>query len=246
MVSLWSPSVAQVLVIGGTGTLGRRLTPFLVEQGHGVRVLSRQSAPVVPAGVLAHRGDVRTGEGLATALDGVETVIQSVAATRSAKATELDGMRTLLAARGDRHVIYVSIVGVDGNPFGYYRTKLEAERLLERSGGNAVVAARALDLTLTARNKGAAEEVPMAGVPHHAASGYVQKLLEKGFSVAICEQMADPSKVKGLVPRQVVRVVTPGIAYDDAGLDARQNHYLAAVERGAEGRRPRRARLVDG
>jgi DNA mismatch repair protein MutS len=96
---------------------------------------------------------------------------------------------------------------------------------------DAVVAARALELTLTARNKGAAEEVPMAGVPHHAASAYVQKLLEKGFSVAICEQMADPSKVKGLVPRQVVRVVTPGIAYDDAGLDARQNHYLAAVER---------------
>jgi DNA mismatch repair protein MutS len=103
---------------------------------------------------------------------------------------------------------------------------------------DAVVAARALDLTLTARNKGAAEEVPMAGVPHHAASGYVQKLLEKGFSVAICEQMADPSKVKGLVPRQVVRVVTPGIAYDDAGLDARQNHYLAAIERGAGGQGP--------
>jgi len=103
---------------------------------------------------------------------------------------------------------------------------------------DAVVAARALDLTLTARNKGAVEEVPMAGVPHHAASGYVQKLLEKGFSVAICEQMAEPSKTKGLVPRQVVRVVTPGIAYDDAGLEARQNHYLAAVERGAGGQGP--------
>jgi DNA mismatch repair ATPase MutS len=103
---------------------------------------------------------------------------------------------------------------------------------------DAVVAARALDLTLTARNKGAVEEVPMAGVPHHAASSYVQKLLEKGFSVAICEQMADPSKTKGLVPRQVVRVVTPGIAYDDAGLEARQNHYLAAVERGVGGQGP--------
>jgi len=96
---------------------------------------------------------------------------------------------------------------------------------------DAVVAARALDLTLTARNKGAADEVPMAGVPHHAASAYVQKLLEQGFKVAICEQMADPSKVKGIVPREVVRVVSPGIAYDDAGLDARQNHYLVAVER---------------
>jgi DNA mismatch repair protein MutS len=96
---------------------------------------------------------------------------------------------------------------------------------------DAVVAARALDLTLTARNKGSDDEIPMAGVPHHAASAYVQKLLEQGFKVAICEQMADPSKVKGIVPREVVRVVTPGIVYDDAGLQARQNHYLAAVER---------------
>jgi DNA mismatch repair protein MutS len=98
---------------------------------------------------------------------------------------------------------------------------------------DAVTAARALDLTLTARNKGSDDEIPMAGVPHHAASAYVQRLLEQGFKVAICEQMADPSKVKGLVPREVVRVVSPGIAYDDAGIDARQNHYLVAVERGA-------------
>jgi DNA mismatch repair protein MutS len=99
---------------------------------------------------------------------------------------------------------------------------------------DAVTAARALDLTLTARNKGSDDEIPMAGVPHHAASAYVQRLLEQGFKVAICEQMADPSKVKGLVPREVVRVVTPGIAYDDAGLQARQNHYMVAVEKSAQ------------
>ena len=131
--------MAQVLVIGGTGTLGRRLIPTLVERGHTVRVLSRQSAPTVPSGVITHRGDIRSGEGLAAALDGVDTVIQAVAGnpgTRSPKATELDGMRTLLAARGDRHVLYVSIVGVDQNPFAYYRTKLEAERLLEQSDGH--------------------------------------------------------------------------------------------------------------
>src|SRR6185436_15458607 len=95
---------------------------------------------------------------------------------------------------------------------------------------DAVVAAKALDLTLTARNKGAEDEIPMAGVPHHAASGYVQRLLEQGFNVAICEQMADPSKVKGIVPREVVRVVTPSIVYDDSSLDARQNQFLVAVE----------------
>src|SRR5215472_41770 len=97
---------------------------------------------------------------------------------------------------------------------------------------DAVAAAKALDLTLTARNKGAEDEVPMAGVPHHAASAYVQRLLEQGYKVAICEQMADPAKVKGIVPRAVVRVVTPGIAYDDSGLDDKRNHFLASVEGG--------------
>ncbi len=94
---------------------------------------------------------------------------------------------------------------------------------------DAVVAARTLDLTLTSRNKGAEDEIPMAGVPYHAASGYIQRLLEQGFKVALCEQLADPSKVKGIVPRDVVRVVTPSIAYDDAGLDARENLYLVAL-----------------
>ena len=96
---------------------------------------------------------------------------------------------------------------------------------------DAVIASRALELTLTARNKGAEEEVPMAGVPHHAASAYVQRLLEQGFKVAICEQMADPWTVKGIVPREVVRVVTPGIVFDDAGLSARENHHLVAAEK---------------
>jgi len=95
---------------------------------------------------------------------------------------------------------------------------------------DAVVAARALDLTLTARNKGSDDEIPMAGVPHHAASSYIQRLLEQGFKVAICEQMADPSKVKGIVPREVVRVVTPGIVYDDTGVAARENHWLVAID----------------
>jgi DNA mismatch repair protein MutS len=95
---------------------------------------------------------------------------------------------------------------------------------------DAAIAARALELTLTSRNKNSEDEIPMAGVPHHAASAYIQKLLDQGFKVAICEQMADPATVKGIVPREVVRVVSPAIAYDDAGLDARKNMYLAAIE----------------
>src|SRR5882762_5478360 len=98
---------------------------------------------------------------------------------------------------------------------------------------DAVVAARSLELTLTSRNKGAEDEIPMAGVPYHAASNYIQRLLDQGFKVALCEQMADPSKVKGIVPREVVRVVSPAIVYDDNALDARTNLYLVAVEEGS-------------
>ena len=95
---------------------------------------------------------------------------------------------------------------------------------------DAVTVARELDLTLTSRNKNAVDKIPMAGVPYHAASGYIQKLLERGYKVALCEQMADPSKVRGIVPREVVRIVTPGIVFDDAGLDARRSHFIVAVE----------------
>jgi DNA mismatch repair protein MutS len=98
---------------------------------------------------------------------------------------------------------------------------------------DAVVASRELDLTLTARNKGAVEEVPMAGVPHHAAAGYIARLVAKGFKVAICEQMADPSKTKGIVPREVVRVITPGLVTEEDQVTPRENHFLAAVH--AEG-----------
>jgi DNA mismatch repair protein MutS len=95
---------------------------------------------------------------------------------------------------------------------------------------DALVAARALELTLTSRNKGASDEIPMAGVPHHAVGSYIQRLTDQGFKVAICEQMADPTTVKGIVPRQVVRVVTPGFVFDEAGLDAKENHFVVALE----------------
>ncbi len=102
----------------------------------------------------------------------------------------------------------------------------------EMFGDDAVLCARLLDLTLTSRNRGKPDEVPMAGVPHHAAHGYVAKLLELGHKVAICEQMADPSKVKGIVPREVVKVITPGLLTDREHLEASSNNYLAAAEIG--------------
>jgi DNA mismatch repair protein MutS len=100
----------------------------------------------------------------------------------------------------------------------------------EMFGDDAVLSARLLDLTLTSRNKGKPDEIPMAGVPHHAAHGYIAKLLELGHKVAICEQMADPAKVKGIVPREVVRVITPGLVTDRDQLDAANNNWLAALE----------------
>jgi DNA mismatch repair protein MutS len=105
----------------------------------------------------------------------------------------------------------------------------------EMFGDDAVLCSRLLDLTLTSRNRGKPDEIPMAGVPHHAAQGYLAKLLELGHKVAICEQLADPSKVKGIVPRDVVRVITPGLVTDREQLDASVNNYLAAVELTASG-----------
>src|SRR5215471_4359858 len=95
---------------------------------------------------------------------------------------------------------------------------------------DALVAARALELTLTSRSKNAAGgDIPMCGVPFHAADGYLAKLVKKGFRVAICEQVEDPKKAKGLVKREVVRVVSPGTLTDANYLDARQPAFLMAI-----------------
>lgn len=95
---------------------------------------------------------------------------------------------------------------------------------------DAVLASQLLGLTLTSRNKEDPRSEPMAGVPHHSAHNYIAKLLALGHKVALCEQLADPSKVKGIVPRAVVRVLTPGIVTAEEHLDARENLFLAAFE----------------
>ncbi|MGC1457892.1 MAG: DNA mismatch repair protein MutS [Steroidobacteraceae bacterium] len=92
-------------------------------------------------------------------------------------------------------------------------------------------AAALLDITLTARGQSAGQPIPMAGVPVHSADGYLARLVRKGESVAVCEQLGDPAKSKGPVDRQVVRVVTPGTVTDAALLDDRRETLLAAVAR---------------
>ena len=100
----------------------------------------------------------------------------------------------------------------------------------ELFGQDALIAAPLLDLVLTSRNKGASDEIPMAGVPHHAAHSYIGRLLDAGYNVALCEQMVDPAKCKGIVPRQVVRVITPGLVTDREQLDASSNNWLVTVD----------------
>jgi DNA mismatch repair protein MutS len=90
-------------------------------------------------------------------------------------------------------------------------------------------AAELLDITLTARGKSAGDPIPMAGVPYHAVEGYLAKLVQKGESVAICEQVGDPATSKGPVERQVTRVVTPGTLTDEALLNERRDNLVAAV-----------------
>src|SRR5687767_2800722 len=95
---------------------------------------------------------------------------------------------------------------------------------------DALVASRALELTLTSRAKDAGGNgIPMCGIPYHAADGYLAKLVKKGFRVAICEQVEDPKKAKGLVKREVVRVVSPGTLTDANYLEAREPAFLMAI-----------------
>ena len=96
---------------------------------------------------------------------------------------------------------------------------------------DAVVAARELEITLTSRNKEKGAAIPMCGVPFHAAEGYIARLIQKGYRVAICDQMEDPKSAKGLVKRELMRVVTPGTAMDASLVGSRENNFLAAVAR---------------
>ncbi|MCK5689496.1 DNA mismatch repair protein MutS, partial [Myxococcota bacterium] len=97
---------------------------------------------------------------------------------------------------------------------------------------DARVAARELDIVLTSRDKnGGADAIPMAGVPHHAVGSYLSRLIEKGYSVALCDQIEDPKKAKGIVKRAIVRVVTPGTVADLDSLDPVNANYLAYAER---------------
>lgn len=120
---------------------------------------------------------------------------------------------------------YFSIKDQYPDAFLFYRLGDFYELFYE----DAITVSQLLELTLTSRNKSADDPIPMCGVPHHAAQGYIDTLVEQGYKVAICEQMEDPKAAKGMVKREVVQLVTPGTQMDGKGLDAKDNNFLTAL-----------------
>lgn len=101
---------------------------------------------------------------------------------------------------------------------------------------DARLASRELDLTLTTRDRGKdkEEQTPMCGVPYHSSDSYIARLVAKGYKVAICEQMEDPALAKGLVKRDIVRIVTPGTVTESTMLEESRNNYYACICRSGE------------
>ncbi|MDD2575398.1 MAG: hypothetical protein PHD47_02895, partial [Acholeplasmataceae bacterium] len=105
----------------------------------------------------------------------------------------------------------------------------------EMFGDDAILGSKALEITLTSRGAGEQGKMPMCGIPYHAADTYVAKLINQGLKVAICEQVEDPKLAKGIVKREVIRVITPGTLVDCNLLKEANANYLAAVSHNGNG-----------
>ena len=93
---------------------------------------------------------------------------------------------------------------------------------------DAILVSRELELTLTGRDCGQEERAPMCGVPYHSCETYIAKLVAKGYKVAICEQTEDPTTAKGIVKREIIRVITPGTVMEDTMLDESKNNFICS------------------
>ena len=152
--------MSLVLVTGGTGTLGQPLVRFLARRGHEVRVLSRRP------GVATHVGDLESGVGVADAASGVELVVHAASDTRRLGRVDLRQTGHLLdAARDARHLLFVSIVGIDAIPFLYYRRKLACERLIAESGRPHTILRATQFHELIAQLMGVAQRLPVTPLP---------------------------------------------------------------------------------
>lgn len=120
---------------------------------------------------------------------------------------------------------YITIKAAYQDAFLFFRLGDFYELFYE----DAIKAARELEITLTKRDSGQKEPIPMCGVPYHAAEGYIKKLVDKGYKVAICEQVEDPKQAKGVVKREVVQVITPGTVMEQSMLNDRESNYIASI-----------------
>ena len=100
---------------------------------------------------------------------------------------------------------------------------------------DATAASQILEITLTSRDAGSRDRIPMCGIPYHSAAGYIETLIRKGHKVAICEQVEDPKVTKGIVKREVVKIITPGTMTEGKTIDAHTNHFIGAADRLSEG-----------
>ncbi|WP_109033130.1 SDR family oxidoreductase [Streptomyces rubrogriseus] len=202
-----------LLVTGGTGTLGGHVVPLLREAGHDVRVLTRQTRPATGHGVTYVTGDLRTGEGVEAAVDGVHTVLHLAGGPKG----DDEATRTLVraAARADvRHLAYISVVGADRVPLAWLRTKLESERAIADSGLGWTVlrAAQFHELTLTMIEK--MTRLPVLPVPGGLR---LQPVAAREVAVRLAElTLAEPSgRVPDLTGPEVLDLATLARSYLD-------------------------------
>jgi uncharacterized protein YbjT (DUF2867 family) len=215
--------MTTVLVTGGTGALGRPAVARLREQGHGVRVLSRRR------GAGTHVGDLATGMGAAAAARGAEVIVHAASDTPFGR-TDLEQTAHLVGVAHDaRHLLYVSIVGIDKIPFRYYRRKLACEQLISSSGIPFTILRATQFHELIAFIGRSAERLPLAALPLDFqfqtvavadVAGRVAELVVGepvgdildfgGPEVLTLAQMADAWKATRRRPRKVVRLPLPG------------------------------------
>lgn len=217
--------MSTILVTGGSGALGRHLVPLLTEAGHDVRVLSRRKR----AGT--HTGDLNTGEGVEAAARGAEVVVHLASDTHRLGRADVEQTRTLLnaVAGGAKHLVYISIVGIDQIPFYYYLRKLACEGLIATSGVphtifRATQFHELIDYVLTSIGK-----LPVAPLPLEfrfqpvAAKEVAERLAEivAGGPLGRAPDMGGPLihtlgemtaiwQAAGLPPRKIVRLPVPG------------------------------------
>ena len=215
-----------VLVTGGTGTFGQALVPVLASRGHEVRVLSRRP------GAGTHTGDLTSGEGLAEAAAGAELVVHAATDRRLGRSDPLQTRNLLAAASGCRHLLYVSIVGVDAIPFGYYKAKLGCEELIAGSPVPATILRATQFHQLIAMILRAAGGWPVTPLPLDlvfqsvAAAEVAQRAAELldgpplgrapdfgGPEVLTGWQLAAAWRARHGQPRKVLNVRLPGRAY---------------------------------